>query len=495
MTDIAASHAFRRRTLLGAAAVTPLAAGARWSAAGAALADPVVSGQWSAPFDMGGIAIHITLLRNDDILFFQYVEGSATTDHTSYVGTWNWRSGLSSEAPFSYHRDIFCTGHNTLADGRVFIAGGHDHTTGKKQDGIGVAETDIYDPLSRSWTPTPPLGQKRWYPTNVGLANGRTLVFGGQAQAGASSTTVDEYNANTNTMRTLPVSANKAVGVYPRMYLMANGKIIKAGPPRMTFYFDPATDAWTKLTPMLYGSRSRGNLLLLPGGTKVMTVGGQAGSSAPATGTAEILDTAQAAPKWRYTGSLNYPRLHANTVLLPDGNVLIVGGGAAHKYVNPVRVPELWDPVSETWQALAPQQGSRMYHSKALLLPDGRVLSAGQDDGPHARTGEIFSPPYLFRGPRPTISGAPTRVSHGGQLVFTSPEAADLTKVVLMRAGSSTHEIDTEQRAVPLSFTTSAGTVTAQVPTNVHAAPPGYYLLFAINTNGVPSVAPWVRLG
>lgn len=357
------------------------------------MADPSREGEWSAPFDMGGVAIHATLMRNDDVLIFQYVEGKAGVDHTSWVGTWNWRSGETREAPFGYQRDIFCAGHNTLADGQVFIAGGHDHMTGKKGDAVGVAETDVYDPISRTWTPTALLGEKRWYPTNVGLPNGRTLVFGGQARAGAASNTVDEYDANTNTMRQLPATATKPVGMYPRIHLMANGKVLKTGPQRMSAYFDPATNSWSNVASMLYGKRTRGGVVLLPGSRKVLTIGG---SSTSPTATAEILDTSQASPKWRYTGSMNYARLLPNTVLLPDGQVLVVGGGEAFKYVNPVKVAELYNPGTETWSVMAAQQGSRMYHATALLLPDGRVLSAGQTNGPLARHGEIFSPPYLF---------------------------------------------------------------------------------------------------
>ena len=173
------------------------------------------TGSWSAPFDLGGVAIHATLMHNDDVLFFQYVEGAAEFDRTSYVATWNWRTGALRQAPFADHRDVFCAAHNVLADGRVFVAGGHDPTTGKKQDAFGVVECDIYDPVARTWTRTAPLGQKRWYPTNVGLRNGRTLIFGGTASPGVPSTTVDEYDAITNTMRRLPTSANKSVGQYP----------------------------------------------------------------------------------------------------------------------------------------------------------------------------------------------------------------------------------------------------------------------------------------
>lgn len=468
-------------------AVSPLAA----SEVGT---DPSLVGEWSAPFSMGGIAIHATLTQTGDVLFFQYVEGQAGVDHTSYVGTWNYRTGATVQAPFTYHRDVFCAGNNVLPDGRVFVAGGHDHNTGKKQDGVGVAETDTYDPVTRTWSPGPLLSQKRWYPTNVGLPSGRTLVFGGQAQAGAASNTVDQYDPATNTMSQLPSTATKPVGTYPRMHLMPNGKVLKTGPQRMSAYFNPATSSWSNVASMLYGPRSRGDSILLPGGNRVLVVGGQSSSSAPPTGTAEILDTSAAVPKWRYTGSLNYPRLHANTVNLPDGQVLIVGGGAQHKYVNPVKIPEIYNPSTETWTALAPQQGSRMYHSTTLLLPDGRVLSAGQDDGPLATYGEIFSPPYLFKGARPTITDSPSSTGYGQQLTVTTPDALDISSVTLIKAGSITHEVDTDQRSVPLSFTATDGAITAQAPVNANLAPPGHYMLFIVNSNGVPSIAPWIHV-
>ena len=479
--------ALRRRTLLSAAAVgVPIAVGLRYSTSAAANDQ---AGAWAAPFFMGGVAIHATLMHTDEVLFFQDVEGAAGTDRTSYVATWNWRTGVLREAPFTSPRDVFCAANNVLQDGRIFVSGGHDPNTGKKQSPIGVVETDIFDPVARTWTRTAPLGQKRWYPTSVGLANGRTLVFGGTASPGVASTTVDEYDAATNTMRRLPTTANKNVGQYPRMHLMANGRVLRSGTSGSTSSFDPATNRWSNVSSMIYGQRSHGVAALLSGSQIVLTAGG--GSP---TRTAEVLDTSQASPRWRSTGSLTYARMLANTVVLPDGQVLILGGGAAFKSVGPVKIPELYNPTTGVWTPMAAHQGSRMYHATALLLPDARVLLAGQDSGPLARHGEIFSPPYLFRGARPTISTSPATVALGGQFTFTSPQASDLTRVVLIRGGSNTHEIDSDQRSVPLTFTTSGTTVTARVPSSGNEIPKGYYMLFAVNRGGVPSVAPWIRV-
>jgi hypothetical protein len=456
--------------------------------------DPALTGSWEAPFDMGGIAIHAIHTHVGEILFFQYVEGTPGDDHTSFVGTWNYSSGLTAEAPFTFERDVFCAGNNILPDGRVYIAGGHDHYTGERGDPAGVAETDTYDATTRTWTPGPLLTEKRWYPTNVGMPNGTTLVFGGHALPGIRSDTVDRYDPVANTITQLPATATQALGDYPHMHLVRNGSILRAGPPRRTSFFDPATNSWENGARMQFGARNAGNSVLLPGGDRVMVVGGQDASDTPPTGTAEILDCSALDPEWQYTGSLNHPRQLANTVILPDGQVLIVGGGAQFAFTDPVRIPEVYDPTTGLWTALAPQQASRMYHSTALLLPDGRVLSAGEDNGGLATFGEIFSPPYLFKGPRPTITSAPTSIGYGQQLTITTPDAAAISGVALIKPGAVTHQIDSDQRYVGLSFTVGVGTLTASSPTDGNLAPPGYYMLFIVNSSGVPSVASWVHV-
>jgi Domain of unknown function (DUF1929)/Bacterial Ig domain len=148
------------------------------------------------------------------------------------------------------------------------------------------------------------------------------------------------------------------------------------------------------------------------------------------------------------------------------------------------------------------------YHSTALLLPDGRVLSSGggicgtcDHVGYLAKNAEVFTPPYLFKkdgsgqlAPRPVITGAPGTVSHGTSFQITTPDAASIRKVGLIRLGSQTHSVEMEQRHVPLSFTAGNGTLTASVPANMHTAVPGVYMLFIVDSAGVPSVASMVAL-
>ncbi len=176
---------------------------------------------------------------------------------------------------------------------------------------------------------------------------------------------------------------------------------------------------------------------------------------------------------------------------------------------NGVYPAELWDPDTGDWQTLAAMQVTRQYHSVALLLPDGRVLSAGggicgtcDRVGYLAKNAEVFSPPYLFKkdgsgelAPRPEITSAPDETTYDSDFSFSVRNAASIRKVALVRLGAVTHSVNMEQRYVPLSFTANGETINAVGPANPNIAPPGIYMLFAINANGVPSVARMVRVG
>ena len=135
----------------------------------------------------------------------------------------------------------------------------------------------------------------------------------------------------------------------------------------------------------------------------------------------------------------------------------------------------------------------RAYHSTAVLLPDGRVLSAGQTRGNLQTTGEVFSPTYLFAGPRPVIDAAPQAIGYGESFVVETAGAAAIDEVTLIRASTVTHGVYFDQRSVPLSFTPGADTLTVSEPASNLDAPPGWYMLFVLD-GGVPSVAAWVQV-
>jgi hypothetical protein len=191
---------------------------------------------------------------------------------------------------------------------------------------------------------------------------------------------------------------------------------------------------------------------------------------------------------------MHFARRHLNATLLPDGTVLVVGGGNTGNFDNPVTSAELFDPVTETWTVMAAQTAGRMYHSTAILLPDGRILSAGQNSGVYAKTGEIYSPPYLFKGARPTIASAPANLGYGQMFNVQSPDAASIRSVTLMRPGSVTHSINMDQRYVGMDFSVSGSTLTVTGPSSPNTAPPGWYMLFLVSQSGVPSIASWVHV-
>jgi hypothetical protein len=224
----------------------------------------------------------------------------------------------------------------------------------------------------------------------------------------------------------------------------------------------------------------------------------------PATNTCEILDLGEATPAWRLVAPMAQPRVMPDAVLLPDGKVLVMNGsstGFADNGANPVYEAELYDPASNTWTTLCRMKIPRLYHATALLLPDGRVMTAGTDsmwnpDPFHIAQLrlEFFSPPYLFRGTRPTISNAPADIRYNTGFTVATPSAGSVTSVSLLRCGSVTHSFNSDQRYVGLTINSrTASSLALQAPPNGFVAPPGYYLLFILK-DGVPSVGRFVRL-
>jgi hypothetical protein len=222
----------------------------------------------------------------------------------------------------------------------------------------------------------------------------------------------------------------------------------------------------------------------------------------PAAATTHVLDMTQSQPAWRQTAPMAFPRSFHNFTILPDGNVLVTGGGATTDPFNQsqaVLAAELWSPATETWTTMASGSVPRLYHSNALLLPDGRVLiNGGGRFGGGAiddkLNGEIYSPPYLFKGPRPTITSAPNLIAYNVNFSVVTPNAAQIASVSLIPLGTVTHGFNTNQRYLSLSFQPNGSGLDVQAPANANIAPPGFYMLFILDANGIPSVAAILRL-
>jgi len=251
-------------------------------------------------------------------------------------------------------------------------------------------------------------------------------------------------------------------------------------------------------------------LPLLTGHTssKVLIIGGEYSEDRPATNTCEIIEMNTASPSWSGTGSMAYGRSNANAVILPDGKVLIVGGNQNGLYGDPVYMTEVYDSSSGTWTSLVAQNFKRKYHSTAILLPDGRVWSAGGEEGsglPAYTNLEIYSPGYLFEGARPQFyTPPPSNISYGN--TFGINTDVPIESAVLIKPGSTTHAFDQDQRCVSLTLSPPVVNggygYTATAPANGNIAPPGYYMLFVVRPKSasssgqhkIPSVATFVKL-
>ena len=438
-------------------------------------------GVWTAPFDWPVVAVHLHLLRGGQVLSFG-------PKRTPIV--WDISSGTFTEVPST--TQVFCSGHAPLPDGRLLVTGGHilhDH---------GLPDVNIFDPASRSWTAVAPMAQGRWYPSTTVLANGDMLTVGG-ADSSAAMVTVPEVWNGSSWHRL--IGANLELPYYPWLFQAPNGKVFYAGHAKATYYLDTQGDgAWTFLGNSNYGEREFGSAVMYEPG-KVLIVGGGGFNSSPLpTNTAETIDLTSPAPAWQYTGSMAFRRRHVTATLLPTGEVLVTGGTAGpgmNDVPGSVHQAEIWNPATGTWKTLAANAIDRIYHSTALLLPDARVLVAGSGEratNTDEFDAEIFSPPYLFRGSRPTLSDAPASLSYGGAFSVGTPDAGSIAKVTLVRPGSVTHAINMSQRFISLSFQSSASSLTVTAPANGNLAPPGDYLLFLVNADGVPSVGRFVNL-
>lgn len=227
-----------------------------------------------------------------------------------------------------------------------------------------------------------------------------------------------------------------------------------------------------------------------------------------ATDAVSIVDLSADHPHYVAAAPMGLPRLHLNAVLLPDRTVY-AGGGSLKQEDQPLArlEAEIYDPATDTWTLTAPSKVARLYHSTALLLPDGRVVAAGGNpEGGHSVTWEppdpeeemqleVFSPPYLFRGPRPQITGAPTSAGYGDTITVQTPQAPRIRWVSLIKNGVTTHSFDSGQRLVDLPVLTRVGgQLGVSLPENPNLAPPGWYMLFLVDHDGVPSVASWIQL-
>ncbi len=530
-------------------------------AAPAAAGPPSQVGEWTqAPFQIPNYAIHTVVLPTGKVLFWgrpPVPVGGGARPNNGEAALWDPSLGtgpgaLTEVDPPIVDVDgpggqppakapIFCSGQTLLPDGEVIAAGGTLAYAGTLPDDPytdwgGLPMIFTFNPWSETWTRQPDMEQGRWYPGQVLLPDGRTVILSGlgdEPPGGLMTNSVEVFSppatlGGQGTVGQEPSAYRNGLGLYPRTFTFGDDVIVTGPSKALTATLDTTSFTWNESLQTMSRSRIAGNAVRRPGGPggsdTITTLGGfdrnlDPGPFYPGTTTSETINARATPATWKADAPLNVGRANANTVLLPDGSMVEVGGGSGYQlggdpeagaaggYITyadgRARQIEVFDPASDSWLLGPAQQEDRTYHSTAVLLPDGRVFSAGDDHNPKEPNGdfsltdnaEIYSPPYLFKGQRPVIDSAPQTVNWGDAFGIHSDSAA-IDRAVLMAPGAATHAFDMNQRSVELKLLNKvAGQgVDVLAPPSSAVAPPGYYMLFLLNDAGVPSVASWVRI-
>jgi hypothetical protein len=497
-------------------------------------------GSWTVGKSLLYPTIHVALLKNGKIM---------TTPGSGWqlvTQTGPFKAGVidlaeDSETFSNLTDDLFCCGFSQLANGNIVITGGTaSYATGSDGKYHGGNYAYEFDVNSHTWNKISSIAHGRWYPSMGTLPDGKVYVMTGLDEYGTENDLTEIFDPNTKTFSikynpnsnntycvgsgsTLPGAGSPCYGgplhgtnpdfsYYARTIIMPSGLLFLGGMRSTMRLWNPSTGVWSGAGTMKAAGRTYGNAVLLPLQNtsaergRILLAGGQSNGGLTVQNTAEFVDFnkgTNTAPVIEDATSMTFARMYALPVILPTGKVIIFGGTSGSN-VNPVLIPEMFDPVTNTWTQLPASTIGRFYHSVSILLPDGRVwISSGTPNmnSFEART-EFFSPGYLDPAEtRPVISSQPTVTPngsnpYGGTITIPTPDASSISSVSLLRLGNVTHHFDAEHRFVWLQVQNNSGSnVIASAPINANIAPPGYYMIHILNASGIPSAAKIIQIG
>ena len=406
--------------------------------------------------------------------------------------------------------DMFCPGTANLFNGQILVNGGDSSP-----------KTSLYNPTTGLWTSDALMNIPRGYQADTVLTNGSVLTFGGSWSGGIGGKSAEVWTAGAGWTILPDVPETTIIGPDPQgtyrgdnhlwLFSAANGEVFHAGPSAQMHWI--TTTGNGSITSV--GNRGNdpyainGNAVLYDVGLIMKTGGAPAYQDANAEANTYLININGGVGGVTVTSAapMAYPRAFSNGVVLPNGQVVIVGGQTypvPFSDATAILTPEIWDPLNQVFRQLTPMQTPRVYHSTALLLQDGRVYVGGGGQcgegcsANHFNT-EILTPPYLLNAngtaaTQPVISSAPAAALLGSNISVTT--ASPVVSFVLMRLSSVTHTVNNDQRRIPLQIqSTSGNSYTLAIPSNPGTVLPGYYWLFAMNAQGVPSVAAVVLIG
>jgi hypothetical protein len=491
-------------------------------------AQECANGRWDVlPTKNPVRSMHSVVLHNGKVLL---IAGSGNDPSMFEAGTftsavYDPQNGTYKQIPTP--KDMFCAGHVQLDDGRVLVMSGNKgYPSADGRIGYqGYKDSYVFDPVTETYSKTNDMNDGHWYPSATILGNGDVISFGGLKEDSTGSVAAELWSdAEQKWLELWKVKQTWSYwGLYPSMILMQDGRLFYSGshvfgnniPGTGSAIYDYDANTITQVPGLRNkDERDQSASVLLPPAQeqKVLTIGGGNIDSNPdANRLVDVIDLKQPDPSYVAgpplpqgtvdLGAGKVPqtggqgKMYPSVVLLPDGKVLETGG-ALHNRADPVYETSLYDPATNTFDPVAPDPEERGYHSTAFLLPDGRVMTTGDNPGNGTWNHDVsvYTPPYLLKGQRPTITSViDTEWTYGDTQRITVDRP--IAKAELIRPAAVTHSSDPNQRFVDLPLSVDGNNVDLNVTSNPNLAPPGWYMLFAVDANGVPSVAKWVHLG
>lgn len=477
---------------------------------------PSATGQWTVQATQMPVrGVHSTVLKNGKVLI---IAGSGNSLANFNAGSFKasvWDPVANIFTTLTVPKDMFCSGHVTLPDGRVLIQGGTKSypTVAGKADYGGLRDSWIFNPDDNTFTPTNLANEGHWYPTLTELGNGDIWEGGGLKEDTTGAVNTERFSTTTGAwLATAQVPQSWSFwGLYPHMFLLQDGRLFYSGGHVFgngltgsgSSIYNPNTNA----IAAVLGLRSKdmrdqsASVLLPPAQDQkvLITGGGNINNTVPAISLTDIIDLKQATPA--YTPGPDMPgmgKMYDNATILPDRTVFVSNGAQLNRNASTnVLTAATYDPVANAWTPMAADPIGRNYHSSSVLLPDGRVAVFGSNpgDGTFEMRVSTYQPNYLFKTTRPTITNSPATATYGSQFTFNVNAPGKTIKwAQLSRPSSATHQMDSNMRLVDLPVVIQNGIATVSVTNNPNLLPPGPYMLTVTDSDGIPSVASWVMI-
>jgi len=501
------SHAETDALMAEAARLAPAAEAVVMSVGAVSPAEYVTKGSWSAVIPWTPhIPTSAALLPDGRLLTFASNQRTTFPDgpQFTYAAVWDPATGLFTEINNGRH-DMFCGGLSFLQDGRLLVNGGN---------GINgtTAFASLFDWRTNEWVPAQTMADGRWYNTSIALPNGEVLTAGGNGGANGNGT-IEQWNASSGwrrmsgiswqTVANPPIANAIETNWHPFFLVAPDGRVAHFGPHQaLNWITATGTGAMTGAGASIPGTHypKQGAWAMYAPGKVVVAGGLTAIDDGVVVNKAFTVDLNGATPVVAPTAPMANARSFSNSVMLPNGEVMVLGGNTSGQFfsdLGTVFTPEIWNPTTGQWRGVADMSVPRNYHSLAMLLPDGRVWSGGGGLSGDALTdhqdAQVFTPPQLFNADgtpavRPVITAAPERI--GPASVFTVNASDGVQYFSAISISAQTHSVDTGLRHVRFTHTNpSPGVYAVTAPPSINVLTPGYWMLFAVDANGVWSVS------